>query len=615
MIAIFFGENNPQVRWDQTLGDLAEFYQKAGFYLKKINNMNMLEAALEYRTKFGFSIFPQNKFKIPLLKEIIPFRTKLPEIQEIEKWWGKDYPRANIAIITGALSNLLVIDCDTLETSLIIEELLPDSLIVPKEKTPRGGTHFYFRYPQGNNLKGGYVQKDIEIKGEDHNITVSPSFNKDGKYEWIIKPTPGNIPEVPEKLLQFILEGRKQWGRTNSSIKTNSFSVCVDGDTPSLADNRLQPSTKVYTGQVISFEEPGRDITIFHIANSLCRSGMPIENVRKVIEFIGCNCKPAFPPRELEAKIKSVLQRAEKRERPIAEDIRGFLECLQVGTFCLRDVYTHLHVSTRDDKKAVWIALKRLEGDIVEKTGTQAGHYKIMNKNLKPINLKDKSDVGNELDIKFPMGVHEFIKPMPGCIYIVAGEPDSGKSAYLMNFAKKNYKKNRVHYFSSEMGKEEFLDRLQYGWPEAGEEQNMCFYERDGDFDQVIFPDDINIIDYLTLFDNFYLMAGLIDAISKKLKKGIAFIAIQKPRGRDEALGGDRTKDLARLYITMEYQRMKIIKAKNWRDPKFNPNKLSICYELHQGFNFKTTTPWKKEDEKYVPKNKSNNDSRRHGGA
>jgi len=37
MIAIFFGENNPQVRWDQTLGDLAEFYQKAGFYLKEIN--------------------------------------------------------------------------------------------------------------------------------------------------------------------------------------------------------------------------------------------------------------------------------------------------------------------------------------------------------------------------------------------------------------------------------------------------------------------------------------------------------------------------------------------------------------------------------------------------
>lgn len=546
----------------------------------------LLDAAIEY-CYLGFCVIPISKTaKVPLIKWK-PYQTQKSTKEEIQEWF-KIYPSSQVCIVTGKISNLFVIDCDSPEAFSFVSDFLPDSLEVPTIKTPRGNWHLWFAYPEGSGLTVGVncIMKSLDYRGEGGIAKAPPSINGNGeKYSWLVKGDLRSLPAVPDSLLQLI--------KSNTNINTNLFSVCVDGEEKNTS---LQLSTSIYQGQHITFAEPGRDVTIFHIAYHLLKSKMPEENVRKVVDFICRNCNPPFPLNEMELKIKSALDRIEKREKPIAEDVRDFIVRLQVGTFRLQDVYNHLQLSTREEKKTVWIALKRMEGELVEKIGTQVGQYKIINQDLKVINLKDKSDLCGELPIRFPLGIHEFIKPMPGCIYIVAGEPDSGKSAFLMNFAKKNYMDNKIHYFSSEMGKEEFIDRLQYFWPDVENESNVKFYERESAFDDVIFPDDINIIDYLTMFDEFYKMAGFINSIGKKLKKGIAFIALQKPRGRDEALGGDRTKDLARLYLSMNLSNvMKIVKAKNWRDSKFNPNRLEIQYKIVDGCKFTNATPWKKE--------------------
>ena len=553
--------------------------------------MSVLEAALEY-LEMGFNVIPISKnAKVPLVKWKI-YQTEKTTKEQIKEWF-KIYPSSQVCIVTGQISNLFVIDCDSIEVFSFVSDFLPDSLVVPTIKTPSGNWHLWFSYPSGSGLTvaTNCVMKNLDYRGEGGIAKAPPSVNGNGKsYQWLVKGDLLSLPEVPIKLLQLIKSN-------NNNIKNNVFSVCVADPQKPHGNNWVQGGTSGNTGgglgRILSFEKPGRDDTLFHIGNSLCRSGMPIENVKQVIERLALTCIPPFPENELEIKIKSILQRAEKRERPITEELRDFIDRQQVGTFRLQDAYNHLQVATRDDKKAVQIALRRMDGRLVEKVGSVLGTYKIINQDLKEIDLNDKSDLRGELPIKFPLGIHEFIKPMPGCVYIVAGEPDAGKSAFLMNFAKKNYKENKVHYFTSEMGKEELLDRFQYFWPDVG--SFIKFYERGNDFADVIFPDDINIIDYLALFDNFFLMAGLIDAIGKKLKKGIVFIALQKPRGREEALGGDRTKDLARLYLAMSLGgTLKIVKAKNWRDSKMNPNRLEINYKIIDGCKFVNETPWRK---------------------
>jgi len=360
--------------------------------------------------------------------------------------------------------------------------------------------------------------------------------------------------------------------------------------------NKFDNGMGTYIAQLMDMPQA---VNISHVAKIIkeCSSR------RKLIEIADRMAKSAYSNtidlvdlvENARADIKSLG--LSKKGGSLAQQIRDWV-CLQDGTFNLQTIYTCLQLSTRDEKKNVSIILKRLsEGEdrLVVKYSGVAGTYKTVSKTAKLIDLSNRSDLKGELLLKFPFGIENYIKPMPGCVFIIAGETDSGKSAFLMNFAKKNTPMFKVNYYSSEMGKQELFDRTDHFWPDIGEDKNLVFFEDCyEDFDQLIEPDAINIIDYLELFDNFYLMASIIDKIGRALKSGIVFIALQKPKNRDEGTGGERTKNLARLYLSLRPGILKIVKAKNWRDSKVNPNGLEIDFKLIEGCKFHNTEPWRK---------------------
>lgn len=73
----------------------------------------LLSAALSY-VKQGFSVIPiQAREKRPLIPwEQYQDRTATDE--EIKTWWAK-WPDANVEIVTGKISGLVVIDLDSVE--------------------------------------------------------------------------------------------------------------------------------------------------------------------------------------------------------------------------------------------------------------------------------------------------------------------------------------------------------------------------------------------------------------------------------------------------------------------------------------------------------------------
>ena len=335
--------------------------------------------------------------------------------------------------------------------------------------------------------------------------------------------------------------------------------------------------------------------------------GATVKEVHETVMQILTLQKIDITPEHLMDEIQAVISAndAEKEvRRPIQSRVEDFVTLVTKGadlyqpvTFLLQDVTTSLGLTTPKEKTACRVALHRMkEKGIIETAGGKFGFYRIVNGEDRSIDLGDLSDLQDEMQLMFPLGVHQWIKAMPHTIYIIAGETDAGKSAYLLNFAKMNSINYPVDYHSSEMGKAEFLDRLQYFWTDAAQNKNMRFFERSNDFAAAIkrAPDHIHIIDYIQLFDNFFLMAEIIDKIGKALNNGIAFIALQKPKGRDEGLGGERTKDLARLYLSMSSGTLKITKAKNWRNPKVNPNNQQIFFKLAEGCHFFNQGDWHK---------------------
>jgi len=547
-------------------------------------NNPLLEAALKY-AEMGFSVIPiwEGQKSPTKIKEWAPFQKTLPTKEQVIAWWTK-WPKANIGIVTGKLSNLFVADLDRYKPEYDEElalECFPDSLITPTTISPRKGEHLYFSFPENFNHSGRANNEiAIDFRSEGNYIVAPPSINGDGTaYQWTnsIFDTPLSV--VPAAYLNYI----KKYLLYSNVDKTTADS--------------LQGQQKTTTDHIM-FSEGSRDQDLFHIANQLVVSRTAEAEIRQVINILAKNCNPPFPESQIETKIFSALKFGEKRDRTLAYEIKEWL-CPQTGTISLQSVYIHLQLTTRADKKNAAMILKRLsEGEdrILEKVDGAVGSYKILNKDLKKINLADRTDLVGELPIAFPFGLENLIKPMPKCVYVIAGETDSGKSAFLMNFAKKNVDAFKIHYFSTEMGKAEFLDRADHFWPDAGTNPNFNFYEHYEGFDQVLFPDDINVIDYLELFDDFYKMAGLIKKIGMTLKKGIAFIALQKPKGRDEGEGGERTKNLPRLYLSLTPGNLKIVKAKNWKNTKFNPNKLEIQFKLAEGCKFTNTTSWKRKE-------------------
>ena len=203
---------------------------------------------------------------------------------------------------------------------------------------------------------------------------------------------------------------------------------------------------------------------------------------------------------------------------------------------------------------------------------------------------------GASLDLKFPLQEETYVQLYPKNIAVIAGSPDAGKTAWMLNFVGLNMMKHEIHYFSSEMGALELRNRLQnFDHPLSA--WKCKWYDRAANWQDAIVPDAVNIVDYMEIHEEHYRVGSWIKAIFDKLTTGIAVIALQKKKGEEYlAVGGNATLEKARLYISLDNKDKRntatIVKAKGWVDHDKNPNGLKREYKLAKGCLFRCSTWW-----------------------
>jgi hypothetical protein len=528
-----------------------------------------LNAALRYRKVHQFSVIPVRPDKHPYIKWE-EFQKRLPSEQEIREWFTR-WPSAMVGIVTGTLSKVCVIDRDTPEAKERLDEVLPDSLLFPIADTPRGGDHGYFVMdePLGNNA--GAIP-GVDFRGEGGFIIAPPSVNGAGRaYRW---RKGFSIDEVALSPLPSAYK---------SLIKEFAFKGGIRGDAVNDFKRLQVTSTDFSIGQ--------RDNTLFHIANCLVKGGCEEETTRKVLEMLALQCDPPFDLKDANTKIISAVQRASRRERNISEEVREWV-LTSNGFFLTSDVFNGLQLTSRQDQKNCSLALLRMcKAGEIERYGERRGTYRVVDRQCDEIDFLGVTD--KAVDIRWPFQLENMVKILPKNIIVIAGEPNAGKTAFLLNVVRMNQDRHKISYFSSEMGPVEFKDRL-VNFEYLLNSWKFSPKERTSNFADVIDPDGLNIIDFLEITDEFYKVGGLIREIYDKLNKGVAVIALQKNRGADFGLGGMRGLEKARLYLTLEPGKAKIVKAKNWVDPVRNPNGLTMDFSLVKGARFLTDDSWKK---------------------
>lgn len=539
---------------------------------------NTLQAAFDYVEKYGFSVIPiKPGDKRPLVKWE-EFQKRKPTRTEMMSWWASN-PKANIGIVTGEISNLFVVDFDKYAQDYDEEkarEIIPDSTITPTATTPRGGQHLYFNNPAGNDYSiKARILPGIDYRGNGGFVVAPPSVNGNGKpYAWVnglgLDVPRADLPGALTLILNNAVNKRddKGWMSQDVTNVTNSHILAGEGS---------------------------RDEAIFHAITLLKRGGATDDELYKYGIILANSCDPPFPHDELMMKIESAMKRADKKEKNIAKDLREWITSLE-GHFNITEYHRESQIVTKEQKHACQVELGRLvkEG-IIRKHGEKRGCYELIKKEEEAI-IDIFSAENKALPVKFPLDVHDLVKIMPKNIIILAGEVNAGKSAYLLNLAALNMLKFETVYFSSEMGGAELKERLQnFDFP-LENWRDVKFIERASDFSTAIRPDGLNIIDFLEIHDEFYKVGALIKDIFDKLTTGLAVIAIQKNKGRDEGLGGQRSLEKPRLYMAMEPGKLKIVKAKNWLNPTMNPNGMCMEFKLAKGCYFKGTGTWRREE-------------------
>ena len=290
-----------------------------------------------------------------------------------------------------------------------------------------------------------------------------------------------------------------------------------------------------------------------------------------------------------------------EKGRHLAGELREWITQTK-GWFSLRDIYRDLNVVSKEGQTAVRVALTRMnqaEPPTLEHHPVRNGEYRFLNTSMEYISFLRPEAIA-PYEVKLPFRLDEFCLTLKKNIIVIAGSPNAGKTGFLLNVVAMNQDQHDIHYFSSEMGAEEFAIRLGK-FDQPLDSWNFKAYERSQNFPEAIKPDALNIIDYYEVEDNFYSIGAELRKIHDKLRNGIAIIAIQKSppqRGKNGQTystelgrGGTFSLEKPRLYLSMDAGKLKVVKAKLHKIEGVNPNGWEYEFKLAAGCRF-VVTQW-----------------------
>ena len=164
------------------------------------------QAAARYRAR-GWSVLPLRRGEKRPLIAWETFQQSRAEPATIAQWFAH-WRDANVGIVTGEISNLIVLDVDPKhggDDSLAELErrfgVLPETI---EARTGGGGRHLYFAHPGGLVPNRVGLAQGIDLRGDGGYVVAPPSLHPNGQpYAW----APGRSPEetTPAPLPRWLL--------------------------------------------------------------------------------------------------------------------------------------------------------------------------------------------------------------------------------------------------------------------------------------------------------------------------------------------------------------------------------------------------------------------------
>lgn len=235
-----------------------------------------LEAALEYEAR-GWSVVPiQPGEKYPSVPWV-EFQKRRATPDEIRSWW-KMWPGANVGIVTGEISGVVVADVDPRHGGDASKQWreAPTELI---SDTGGGGHHLFYEHPGGFVSSTVNKWEGIDVRADQAIVVLPPSVHPSGRpYAWRQQGPPG------------------KW------VERQAGPAPEEGERP-----------KWLTDALAGVSSGKRDDTGAKIAGYFQSKGVPQDVAEQILLNWASKNNPPLPPSDIKRIVDSVYRGAARR--------------------------------------------------------------------------------------------------------------------------------------------------------------------------------------------------------------------------------------------------------------------------------------------------------------
>ncbi|HEV8339584.1 MAG TPA: bifunctional DNA primase/polymerase [bacterium] len=215
--------------------------------------------------------------KVPLVKWK-PYESRLPTETEIRRWWTQ-WPGANIGLVTGKISRVVVVDADSPEAIALIERWAEGA--APKVETGRG-RHYYFTYPEGEAVRSEDIEVEstkLEVQSDGNYVLLPPSVHRSGR------AYSGDFPQaVPPPIPGRLLQALKYGQVPRRSIPQTEIDRLLRGP---ILDGQRHDAAKTLATHFVALGTPERVVreTLRAWAQTACAPPGDEEHIEKIIDW------------------------------------------------------------------------------------------------------------------------------------------------------------------------------------------------------------------------------------------------------------------------------------------------------------------------------------------
>lgn len=236
---------------------------------------SVVDIALEYADQ-GWSVLPvKPDEKRPYMSNWLQYQREKASKDTIRNWFNS-LSGAGIGVVTGKISNMIVLDVEN-DCPYSIDDILQKYPTQMVSKTGSGGYHLFYQYPMNvghvGNRVGIFERADLRADGGF--IVLPPTKHPSGgKYEWVKR---GPLGAFPTALLDLQSQPRHQ----NEGWITEALRGVSEG---------------------------GRNDTCARLAGYFFKKGVSEDIVSSLLIDWNERNDPPLPVKEVNATIKSVLR-------------------------------------------------------------------------------------------------------------------------------------------------------------------------------------------------------------------------------------------------------------------------------------------------------------------